>query len=64
MTPRGGLALGEMLTRGGDYYGPVVNLASRVADLAVPREILVTAELRDRAGGRSGLTFSPPGAGC
>src|SRR5438874_1867075 len=44
VTPRGGLARGPALMRSGDYYGPVVNLASRVADLAVPREILVTAE--------------------
>lgn len=49
VTPRGGLALGEILTRGGDYYGPVVNLASRIADLAVPNEILVTPDLRERA---------------
>ncbi len=60
--PRGALALGEVLTRGGDYYGSVVNLASRVADLAVPREILVTAELRDRvAADGAGVTFSPAG---
>jgi adenylate cyclase len=61
--PRGALALGEVLTRGGDYYGTVVNLASRVADLAVPREMLVTAELRDRveARGDPGITFSPAG---
>jgi adenylate cyclase len=49
VTPRGGLAVGEILTRGGDYYGPVVNLASRIADLAVPNEILVTPDLRERA---------------
>jgi adenylate cyclase len=49
VTPRGGLAVGEILTRGGDYYGPVVNLASRIADLAVPNEILVTPDLRARA---------------
>lgn len=47
VTPRGGLAVGELLTRGGDYYGPVVNVASRIADLAVPNELLVTNELRD-----------------
>jgi adenylate cyclase len=42
VTPRGALALGDMLVRGGDYYGPIVNLAARAADLAVPYEILVT----------------------
>ena len=38
-----------------DYgvIGPVVNLASRIADLAVPNEILVTSELRERAEKRS-----------
>jgi adenylate cyclase len=45
ITPRGGLAEGEMLDRCGDYYGPVVNLAARLGELAVPREILVTAEV-------------------
>jgi class 3 adenylate cyclase len=49
VTPRGGVAFGEVLTRGGDYYGPVVNLASRIAELAVPNEILVTDEVRARA---------------
>lgn len=39
--PRGGLAFGEVLTRQGDYYGSVVNLASRLAGLAVPGEVLV-----------------------
>jgi adenylate cyclase len=48
VTPRGGLAVGEILTRGGDYYGPVVNLASRIAELAVPNEILVSEEVRAR----------------
>lgn len=42
LAPRGGLAYGEMVTRAGDYYGPQVNMASRVAAHAVPREILVT----------------------
>jgi adenylate cyclase len=49
VVPRGGLAFGKVLLRGGDYYGPVVNLASRLVDLAVPMEILVTAELAEAA---------------
>ncbi len=48
VTPRGGIAFGEVLSHGGDYYGPIVNLASRVADIAVPWEILVTDGVADR----------------
>ncbi len=50
VTPRGGLATGSLLARGGDYYGPIVNLASRIADSAVPHEILVTSGVRDATG--------------
>ncbi len=39
--PRGGVCFGDVITRHGDYYGPVVNLASRLADLAIPGEVLV-----------------------
>jgi adenylate cyclase len=60
VTPRGGLAAGEVVIRGGDYYGPIVNLAARLADLAVPREILVTAEVAaEGEGGR--FRFEPAG---
>jgi len=60
VTPRGGLATGPLLMRGGDYYGPIVNLASRVAELAVPREVLVTEEFVAQAGaGR--FRFEPAG---
>jgi adenylate cyclase len=48
LTPRGGLAYGPMIDRCGDYYGPVVNLAARLGELAVPREVLVTSELAAR----------------
>jgi adenylate cyclase len=60
VTPRGGLAFGELLLRGGDYYGPIVNLAARVAQIAVPNELLVTAEMAALAE-RSGLRFAPAG---
>ena len=42
--PRGGVAFGDVITRHGDYYGAVVNLASRLADLAIPKEVLVDAD--------------------
>jgi adenylate cyclase len=60
VAPRGGLAFGEVLVRGGDYYGPVVNLAARLAELAVPRELLVTAEVAAQAAG-SEVRFAPAG---
>jgi class 3 adenylate cyclase len=66
IAPRGGIAVGEILTRGGDYYGPVVNLASRIADLAVPSEILVTNDVYLRvefAGAEGSKTLGPGRAG-
>ncbi len=56
--PRGGLAYGDVLVRGGDYYGAVVNLASRLVDEAVPLEMLVTEPLADAA---VGCTFEAAG---
>ncbi len=38
--PRGGIASGAVVARQGDYFGPVVNLASRLVDQAVPGEVL------------------------
>ncbi len=58
--PRGGMAYGEMLIRGGDYYGPIVNLAARIAEQAVPNELLVTPELAAHADGGP-LRFEPAG---
>ncbi len=60
VTPRAGLAEGEMLDRGGDYYGPVVNLAARLAELAVPNEVLVSADLAEQAS-RRGLRWESAG---
>lgn len=58
--PRGALAAGDLLVRGGDYYGPIVNLASRVAELAVPNELLATAAVAEDAG-PSAFRFEPAG---
>jgi adenylate cyclase len=45
---RVGAAYGEVLTRLGDVYSPVVNLASRLTSLARPGTVLVDRELADR----------------
>jgi adenylate cyclase len=36
------LAVGPVLVQDGDFYGPVVNLASRVVNMAAPGSVLVT----------------------
>jgi adenylate cyclase len=45
---RVGAAYGAVLTRLGDVYSPVVNLASRLTSLARPGTLLVDRELADR----------------
>lgn len=44
---RAGLACGPVLAHGGDYFGPVVNLASRIVDVARPSSVLVSQEIHD-----------------
>jgi adenylate cyclase len=55
---RGGLAHGEVVTSGGDLYGPVVNLASRITDQAIVGEVLVSDAIVEAAHDRS---FEPAG---
>lgn len=43
---RVGLALGPVLEREGDAYGPTVNLASRITAIAYPGAVVVSPELR------------------
>lgn len=43
---RAGIALGRVIAYGGDYYGPVVNLASRLATVASPRQVLIDRNTR------------------
>lgn len=45
---RVGAAYGDVLTRLGDVYSPVVNLASRLTSIARPGTVLVDRELADR----------------
>ena len=46
---RVGMASGPALSRGGDWYGRPVNLASRVTGIARPGSVLATREVRDAA---------------
>src|SRR5262249_37174834 len=55
-----GIAAGEVVARDGDFYGPPVNLASRLTDLAPPGSVLVPAEFA-RAIEASDCTVEPLG---
>jgi adenylate cyclase len=44
---RVGLAYGDVLSLEGDYYGPVVNLASRIVNIAVPGAVVVSQPVVD-----------------
>jgi adenylate cyclase len=58
-----GLAAGPVVSRGGDYFGPVVNLASRLTETAAPGEVLIPAALCDELRPDSGIDvrFVPRG---
>jgi adenylate cyclase len=55
---RVGLHYGPVLYREGDYIGSNVNIASRLADLADRHQILVSAEVRDRARELEGVEWT------
>ncbi len=44
---RVGLAAGPVLEKDGDLYGPVVNLASRIVELAYPGTVVVSPEVAE-----------------
>jgi adenylate cyclase len=48
---RAGVAAGSVLSREGDYFGPVVNLASRLTELAYPGSVLVSSEVAETLDG-------------
>jgi adenylate cyclase len=56
---RVGAAYGAVLTRLGDVYSPVVNLASRLTSIARPGTMLVDRELADRIRDLPGFTVRP-----
>lgn len=58
---RGALAYGSLVRGYGDYYGPYVNLASRMVHVADPGSVVVTEAVRDEAARRDDLAFTPTG---
>jgi adenylate cyclase len=50
-----GMAMGNVLSRFGDVYGPVVNVASRLTAATKPGTILVDRELADALTGEPGI---------
>jgi adenylate cyclase len=56
-----GVAAGRTVRRDGDYFGSIVNLASRAADRAGPSQILATDIVRDAWEGGE-VIFEPIGA--
>lgn len=60
---RAGLASGQALRRGGDWYGRPVNLASRVAEIARPASVLATAGVRESLGEETESTLDWSRAG-
>jgi adenylate cyclase len=47
---RMGINAGPVVVQEGDYFGRTVNIASRIADYARPREVLVSEEAKRNAG--------------
>ena len=56
---RTGVAFGPVLTRLGDIYSPVVNLASRLTSLARPSTVLVDRELAQQLRGNPAYRVRP-----
>ncbi len=58
---RAGVARGRVVNRAGDYYGAVVNLASRITGVARPGTVLTSTEVREDAEAQGGrFSFSKP----
>lgn len=56
---RVGLACGNVLVREADYYGPVVNLASRIVGVARPATVVVSDAVHDELAGDPELAWRP-----
>ncbi len=56
---RAGIASGKALAQDGDYYGTLVNTASRIVNIAAPGAVLVTEAVYANVSARSDLVFRP-----
>ena len=56
---RAGLAFGPVLSREGDYFGAVVNLASRLTRLAFPGTVLVSSDIAAALDGDERFSVRP-----
>jgi adenylate cyclase len=56
---RAGLSLGQVLARGGDYFGRAVNLASRLVDVAPPDTVLADDAFTKAIDGTMTLVIEP-----
>ncbi|HZT66771.1 MAG TPA: adenylate cyclase regulatory domain-containing protein [Acidimicrobiales bacterium] len=54
---RVGLACGAVLVRDGDYYGPVVNQASRIVNIAAPGSVLTSEAVHEALAGHEGFSW-------
>ena len=55
---RAGVARGQALGRGGDWYGQPVNLAARITSFARPDSVVVAPEVKDALEAEDGEDFS------
>jgi adenylate cyclase len=59
---RAGVARGPVLARDGDFYGPVVNLASRLTDIAVAGSVLASSSVHEALRNDPALAWDPVGS--
>jgi adenylate cyclase len=55
---RAGVASGRALSRGGDWYGHPVNLASRITGIARPGSVLASGDVKDSLDGDYSWSFA------
>jgi adenylate cyclase len=58
---RAGLSLGQVLARGGDYFGRAVNLASRLVDVAPPDTVIADDAFAEAVVGTMTFVVEPQG---